>query len=396
MSTIEKAAERLAAKAAEASKAADAAAQAAARASADAEPATEWAGSSASSERPAIAPAPGLMMPSPSPFNELPEDSLADATEEPVDDFAQDRAEAADRQSYRQPNVQPGLVDIAGLLADEPEHQVELDFDALTALGFLTPDSGRSTLSQEFRKIKRQVLNRLDLLEAGLGAEEVEYDRSQELGTAPFNTLMVSSALAGEGKTYVSINLAVSLAGELDREVLLIDGDMAKADVSRHLGLSDRVGFGQILRDPSLINEAILATNIPRLSVIPAGVYQDNLDELLASELMGELVVALAEQNPERIVLFDAPPLLVTTEAAVLSRHLRQVLLVVEANRTPKDAVLQAVRELGQHRNVLMVLNKISGGSRFGYGYGYGYEHNAKPGGTQSQEVAVAQPRTHS
>ena len=150
---------------------------------------------------------------------------------------------------------------------------------------------------------------------------------------------MITSALSGEGKTYVSTNLALSLAAEVDREVLLIDGDIAKADTSRNLDLSDRPGLGQVLRDPSCIGDVILKTNVPRLSVIPAGEYLDNLDELLASDFMSDLVKVLAEQNPDRIVLFDAPPLLVTTEAAVLSRHLRQVLLVVEANRTSKDAV---------------------------------------------------------
>ena len=270
-------------------------------------------------------------------------------------------------------------------LPETPRHKFEFDFEELASAGILTPDGVRSRSAQEFRKIKRQILNRIDRLRDGALTPTEE-----ELGvTEPprYNTFMVTSALSGEGKTYVATNLAMSLAAEVDREVILIDGDVAKADTSRHLGLNDRMGFGQVLRDPSRIGEALLGTNVPRLSILPAGEYLDNLDELLASELMGDLVDALAQQNPDRIVLFDAPPLLVTTEAAVLSRHLRQVLLVVEANRTPKDAVAQAVRELGDHPNVMMMLNKASGGSRFGYGYGYGYGQGGNI--TDTQETAA-------
>ncbi|MEM1432913.1 MAG: AAA family ATPase [Pseudomonadota bacterium] len=271
----------------------------------------------------------------------------------------------------------------AQLLPQQPQNQLDLDFDDLANKGFLTPNNARSALAQEFRKVKRQVLNRIDRLETGVESSGPTSEQPVELRSAPFNTFMVSSALAGEGKTFVSINLALSLAAEVDREVLLVDGDTAKADVSRNLGLQDRIGLGQVLQKPELLGEAIFSTSVPRLSVIPAGEYVDNLDELLASDLMEDLVQALGEQNRERVILFDAPPLLVTTEAAVLSRHLRQVLLVVEANRTPKDAVTQAVHELGDHRNVMMMLNKASGGGRFGYGYGYGYGQGDSMSDTQ-------------
>lgn len=285
--------------------------------------------------------------------------------------------------------TQGGRRDIAALLPDQPRQRVELDFDTLAARGFLTPNNPRSGLAQEFRKIKRRVLNRIDQLESGAEPDASDQERPAELQPAPFNTFMVTSALAGEGKTFVSINLAVSLAAEVDREVLLVDGDIAKADLSRNLGLDDRIGLGQVLKDPQVLDQAVYATNIPRLSIIPAGAYPETLDELLASDLMEELVRTLGEQNRERVIVFDAPPLLVTTEAAVLSRHLRQVLMVVEANRTPKDAVTQAVSELGDHRNVMLMLNKATGSGRYGYGYSYGYDSGDDAADTQDMPAAA-------
>lgn len=288
-----------------------------------------------------------------------------------------------------------------------PTEAAELNLEELQEKGFITPLEGRSNQSQEFRRIKRQLLNRIDraiqehaALTSTVGQSVVgsqwnsgtnQGSASQAAAVPPPNLVMVTSALPGEGKTFISTNLAFSLAAEVDREVLLIDTDIAKADATRNFGISNRVGLGQILKDPTAVKEAHLSTNVSRLTLIGAGQYHDNLDELFASELMEAFARAVAEQNPERIVLFDAPPLLVTTEAAVLSQYVGRVLLVVESNRTPKEAVSQALAELHDCDNVNLVLNKTSPHSRFGYGYGYGY---ASQGTTQ--EIAVAQTGTHS
>ncbi|MFK7912626.1 MAG: AAA family ATPase [Pseudomonadales bacterium] len=307
-------------------------------------------------------------------------------------------------------NVQrPGIRSREGVnfrMPAVPSEAAELDLEALQNMGFLTPNVSRSAQSQEFRKIKRQLLNRIDR------RAQAQAHNAQELRSvpsvnsvadggrsvsasaqrpAPANLVMVSSALAGEGKTHVTTNLALSLAAEVDRAVLLIDGDIAKADLTRNFGLSGRVGLGEVLKNPSAVNEAYLSTNIPRLTMIGAGQYHDNLDELFASELMESFVIAVAEQNPDRIVLFDAPPLLVTTEAAVLARHVSQVLLVVESNRTPKEAVSQALAEVHGHEETSLILNKTSGSGRFAYGYGYGYSNT-----DTTQEMDVVRTGTHS
>lgn len=281
-----------------------------------------------------------------------------------------------------------------------PSEAAELDLENLRQMGFLTPSATRSAQSQEFRKIKRQLLNRIDR-RAQMVAQEQQAPIQQGHNhagkhiaprrAAPSNLVMVTSALAGEGKTHVTTNLALSLAAEVDRAVMLIDGDIAKADLTRNFGLTGRVGLGEVLKNPSAVNEAYLSTNIPRLTMIGAGQYHDNLDELFASELMESFVMAVAEQNPDRIVLFDAPPLLVTTEAVVLARHVSQILLVVESNRTPKEAVAQALAEIHDSEDISLVLNKTSGAGRFAYGYGYGYSNT-----DTTQEMDVVNTGTHS
>lgn len=286
-----------------------------------------------------------------------------------------------------------------------PSEAAEVDLDALQNMGFVTPNVSRSVQSQEFRKIKRQLLNRIDR-QAQMQRQEAqeaanaptpahtigEHGRNAAAPrSAPANLVMVTSALAGEGKTHVTTNLALSLAAEVDRAVLLIDGDIAKADLSRNFGLGGRVGLGEVLKNPSAINEAFLSTNIAQLTMIGAGQYHDNIDELFASELMESFVLAVAEQNPNRIVLFDAPPLLVTTEASVLARHVSQILLVVESNRTPKEAVAQALAEIHGNEETSLILNKTSGSGRFSYGYGYGYSNP-----DTTQEMEAVRTGTHS
>jgi exopolysaccharide/PEP-CTERM locus tyrosine autokinase len=280
-----------------------------------------------------------------------------------------------------------------------PAGVVELDLEALEREGYIRPEGSGTAQAQEFRRIKRQLLNRIDrqrqLLASPKAARTAE---NRAARSVPPNLVMVTSALAGEGKTSVTINLAMSLAAEVDHTVLLVDGDIAKSDLTRQFNLMDRVGLGEVLKNPSMVSEALLGTNVPRLSVIPAGQYQENLDELFASDLMQSFAISLAEDNPDRIVVFDSAPLLVTTEAAVLAEHMSEILMVVEANRTPKEAVTQALAEFNDYERVSLILNKISGNSRFsqGYGYGYGYGYGKAQESGNTAEMDAVKTGTHS
>ncbi|MBK1640333.1 protein tyrosine kinase [Chromatium okenii] len=239
-----------------------------------------------------------------------------------------------------------------------------LPFDQLRQIGILTPDARRSQLAEEYRLIKRPLLLNVD-------------KKGADIADNP-NLIMVTSALSGEGKTFTSINLAMSIAMEQDRTVLLVDGDVAKPAASKRLGINFKQGLIDLLENDQLsIADVLVKTNIENMRVIPAGKHHDRSTELLASERMLAIMEELSTRYPDRIVIFDSPPLLLTTESAVLSEMMGQIVLVVAAEQTVQQAVTEALARLGQDKIKGLVLNKYrpSFGNRYGTGYGYSYSY---------------------
>lgn len=232
---------------------------------------------------------------------------------------------------------------------------VNIDLAALAASGYLTPETPRARIADEFRVVKRPLLAHMAASANQSGA----------------NLLMVSSSLPGEGKTFVSINLAISMAMELDKTVLLVDADVSRPSVLKRLGLPQAPGLLDLLTDPAVgVSDVMLRTNIPKLSLLPAGRPQGRATELLASDAMGRLLEELSTRYADRILLFDTPPLLPSTESRVLATHMGQVVLVVEADHTPHKTVEQALATIEQCPAVRLLLNKISR-SEVGSYYGY-------------------------
>ena len=187
---------------------------------------------------------------------------------------------------------------------------------------------------------------------------------------------MVTSALPGEGKTFTAINLALSMASELDRTVLLIDADVQRPAVLDRLGLPRTKGLLDLLTDPNVaLHEVLLRTNVDKLSILPPGTSHAQATELLASDAMDRLLLDISTRYPDRVVVFDAPPLLASTESRVLATHMGQVVMVVSADKTPQNSLMEAMRTVESCPLVYSVLNKTrraSAGSYYGY-YGYGY-----------------------
>jgi protein-tyrosine kinase len=236
--------------------------------------------------------------------------------------------------------------------------EVELDLDRLLAAGFLVPAVVRSEMAAEFRLIKRP------LLKSAQASADGQPGRN--------NLIMVTSALAGEGKTFCAINLALSIAMEVDSSVLLVDADVSRPSVLRALGLEPAPGLLDVLRDPSRdLADLILKTNVPKLSLFPAGTADGRSTELLASAAMERLLDELATRYPDRIVVLDAPPLLLTTESRVLAANVGQILMVVESSRTPQAKVAQAFATVERCAQVTTLLNKcpksVVGDSYYGY-----------------------------
>jgi len=225
--------------------------------------------------------------------------------------------------------------------------------------GYITEDDSHSVLAEEYRSIKRP------LVVNAIGARKKDIQRS--------NLILVTSSIPGEGKTFTSINLALSIAAELDKKVLLIDADVSKPSVSKVLGIKQTPGLIEYLEgEIDQLSDIILRTEVKGLRVIPAGKRHKFSTELLSSNRMVLLAQELSDRYPDRIVIFDSPPLLATTQAEVLASLVGQVVLVVAAETTSQNIVLESVKKLTDSADVVLtLLNKVQHSLDTSY-YGYG------------------------
>ena len=240
--------------------------------------------------------------------------------------------------------------------------RVDIDLARLHNLGMVTPDGGRTSIAEEFRLIKRPLIDKVFDRPSGAAASNHS------------NLIMVTSSLPGEGKTFCAVNLAISIAMEMDNTVLLVDADVARPSVPHFLGLKNEAGLMDILLDDKLdLADVMLRTNINSLSFLPAGKSHRHATELLASQSMSRLLDEIARRYPDRIVIFDSPPVLLTTESRVLASQMGQIVMVVEAEKTTQHAVKSVLRQLGASANVNLLYNKSRGFSGEEY---YGHYYN--------------------
>lgn len=288
--------------------------------------------------------------------------SLLERAAEVYDFQAALRARATDAQVELQAPSQspaPKIAFVAPTLrvAGTP---VAISRETLAEQGLLVPGAPVGALAEEFRLIKRQLLLTARAVTAAQG------DKAR--------TILVCSANPDEGKTFCSINLALSMAAERDTEIVLVDADFAKPDVLARLGIAEGRGLLDALADPRVdVESCILRTDIPQLTVLPAGTKSNQDTELLASERTPALLKQLLDANPRRLLIFDSPPALAASPAATLALHVGQTMLVVRADRTSEGDLQEAVGLLDGCEQIQLVLNAVSfapGGRRFGNYYG--------------------------
>lgn len=247
--------------------------------------------------------------------------------------------------------------------------RIELDYEKLRDAGMVVPDTTRSRIKEEYRHIKRPLLMNV----AGRGAQVVNHA----------NLVMISSAVPGEGKTFSAVNLAMSIAAERDRTVLAVDADILRPTLSAFFALEDRPGLVDYIFDDELdMADVLVKTDTPNLTILPAGNAHHLTTELLASENMERLTEELATRYHDRIVVFDSPPILGTSEARVLAGLMGQVVLVVRSGKTRESQVREALSYLGEDAIVGIILNRTRRGVGSGYYEGgyyyysyYGYGH---------------------
>jgi exopolysaccharide/PEP-CTERM locus tyrosine autokinase len=232
--------------------------------------------------------------------------------------------------------------------------QIAVDFTALRAEGYL-PEEGQERRFAEFcHRIKRPLV-----------------DRARADG-ADDRLILFSSALPGDGKTFLALNVALSMARERDVTVLLIDADLSRAQITRVLGMRNEAGMLEALQNSQLdVESLVVNTDVPNFQFLPAGKPLDGAAELIASARMREIAVRLIARDPRRIVVFDSPPLLISSEARALLPIPGQIVLIARAGRTPQQAIVEALTHIDRKKLRGLVLNDAYVGSEHGY-YAYG------------------------
>ena len=237
---------------------------------------------------------------------------------------------------------------------------VDIDTQRLSKLNFVANAQERTQISEEYRVVKRKLINN------AFGALSSTLRNS--------NLILVTSTRPGEGKTFTSVNLALSIALEQDKTVLLVDADVLRPNVSRTLGINVPLGLTDYLSSDKVdVTDIMYSTSVERLKLIAAGKPHHLSTELLASDKMAGLAQQFASRYPDRIVIFDAPPLLGVNETSVLAAMCGQAVVVVEENKTNLNELEKAISLLPADLAVGFVINKATHNADKGYGYGYGY-----------------------
>jgi receptor protein-tyrosine kinase len=238
--------------------------------------------------------------------------------------------------------------------------KIIIDLEKLALKGFVSTDSKRQVINEEYRVIKRKLLNN------AFGPLSKSLKNS--------NIIMVTSARQGEGKTFTAINLALSIALEQDKTVLLVDADVLRPKVMKTLELRNEQGLMEyLLGEKDNISEVMCRTNLDKLSIITAGKSHHLSAELLASERMFAAVEEFANRYTDRIVIVDTPPLLGINETAILANLAGQALVVTEEFKTKLVDVENAVKHLKPEMAIGFIVNKTEQVNLEGGGYGYYY-----------------------
>jgi protein-tyrosine kinase len=246
----------------------------------------------------------------------------------------------------------PALVIAAAVEAEEPSKRVKIDLSALRDKGYFPQEGLERRFADHYRQIKRP------LIEKALANTETRL-------------IVVTSAMPGDGKSFTSINLALSIARERDASVLLVDADLPRANISRVCGVENEPGLTDALLDETRdVESLVIGTDIRGFDVLPTGKFVDNATELVASARMGQITARLMSRQ-RRLVLLDSPPLLGSSEAHALVRLPAQVIIVVRAGVTPRHAIGESVALVERSKLQGIVLNgaPLKAGAAYYYGY---------------------------
>jgi len=236
-----------------------------------------------------------------------------------------------------------------------------LDRGRLASYGITMPSSARSRTVEEFRLVKRNLMTQFSQGDAN-GDQ-----RSSRL-------IMVTSARPGEGKTFISLNLALAFASERDVKALLVDIDTQHSALQTILGISSELGIVDVLAGHRELSEMLIQTNIPNLMVLPSGRGGPHVPELFSSNKMAVLMDEMTRRFADRYIIVDTPPCMASTDAAALAPLVGQIVFIVEAHHTQEVEIEASLSMLSACPRISLLLNKTdaAAGEHFGsYEYYY-------------------------
>lgn len=187
----------------------------------------------------------------------------------------------------------------------------------------------------------------------------------------PPRSIMVTSAIPGDGKSFVASNLAISIAQGVEEHVLLIDCDMRRSSIHRNFGFRDDVpGLSDYLSKGQALQSLLKKSAIEKLTLLPGGTAPSNPSELLSSNAMQKLLQEARDRYSDRYIIVDSPPPQLTAETAALAKYIDGIILVVRYGSTPKDLVQDLKIQLGKEKILGVVMNgyRIPATERYGYG----------------------------
>ena len=217
-------------------------------------------------------------------------------------------------------------------------------------------------------------------------------------------TILITSAMAGEGKSLIAINLAITIAVELHSHALLVDCDLRNPSLSRFFGLHGEQGLSDYLTGKADISDLLVKSSVDKLTILAGGKTQENPVELIGSKKMRDFVEDLKSRYDDRYIILDSSPILATTEPSVLGEIVDGILLVVKSGETPRETVQQALKLVKKDKILGVVLNdtefktkaliqRYFGTNRYYYDYRYSKEH-PEPTGWQKVKAAAGDVKT--
>jgi protein-tyrosine kinase len=191
-------------------------------------------------------------------------------------------------------------------------------------------------------------------------------------GQAP-KVILVTSPLPGDGKSFTSANLAISIAQGVEEHVMLIDCDVRKPTIHSIFGYKQGIGLSDYLAVGTDIATILLKTPIAKLTLFPAGKPPQNPTELLSSKKMKALLEEVKSRYEDRYIIIDSPPPSMAAETNAIVNYVDGVLIVVKAGKTPQSAVTETIEQIGKEKVLGIVLNHADQSVKKYYGYGKSY-----------------------